>query len=70
MPSLDATAVARTGRLRCGADLDRRVAKLDGLASGFIAHRAAPEALRDHDIARLKAMFGDSFLVLPALARR
>ena len=48
-------------------DLAKRVATLDGLAAGFTRIGAAPNALRDHDIARLKAVFGDAFTVLPAL---
>jgi hypothetical protein len=49
-------------------ELAARVAKLDALASGFTRTGAAADVLRDHDIARLKGVFGDSFLVLPALS--
>jgi len=67
VPSLDATQwPAQIAAAR--AELTARAAKLDGLASGFTRTGAAPDALRDHDIARLKAIFGDSFLVLPALS--
>ena len=50
------------------ADLTARIAVLDRLATGFARSTASPDALRDHDVARLKAIFGDAFVVLPALA--
>jgi hypothetical protein len=67
LPSLDATqwpaqvAAARN-------DLSARAAKLNKLASGFTRTGASADTLRDHDVARLKAVFGDSFPILPALA--
>jgi PASTA domain len=50
------------------ADLSSRAQALDRLAAGFVRNGAAPETLRDHDVARLQAIFGASFSVLPALA--
>jgi len=50
------------------AELAGRIARLDSLASGFVRAASTPDALRDHDVARLKAIFGDSFVVLPTLA--
>jgi hypothetical protein len=67
VPSLDATQWPAQIAAAL-AELRARAAKLDGLASGFTRAGAAPDVLRDHDVARLKAVFGDSFLVLPALS--
>ncbi len=55
-------------RQSVAADLDARIARLDGLAAGFSRSTAGVEAIRDHDLARLKAVFGDSFVALPPLA--
>ena len=67
VPSLDPTQWA--GQVAAAAEeLTARAAALDKLASGFTRAGAAPDTLRDHDVSRLKAVFGDSFLVLPALA--
>jgi hypothetical protein len=49
-------------------ELTGRAASLDSLASGFTRAGAAADTLRDHDIARLQAIFGASFLVLPVLS--
>lgn len=67
VPSLDpsqwsAQAAAAT------AELGGRIETLTRLAAGFTRSTASPEASRDHDVARLEAIFGDSFLVLPTLA--
>jgi hypothetical protein len=50
------------------AELASRIDKLDHLAAGFVRSTAGPDASRDQDVVRLKAIFGSSFLVLPALA--
>lgn len=50
------------------AEIGGRIETLTRLASGLSRSTASPEASRDHDVARLKAVFGDSFLVLPVLA--
>ena len=44
-----------------------RIAVLDGLASGFVRNTASDDALRVQDTERLNAVFGDNFVVLPAL---
>jgi hypothetical protein len=49
-------------------ELRRRTAALDGLARGFTRAGASPDVQRDYDIGRLRAIFGDSFLALPALS--
>jgi hypothetical protein len=49
-------------------DLTARVRQLDQLAAGFTRASSTPDQLRDHDIARLQAIFGASFMVLPVLA--
>lgn len=49
-------------------DLSSRTQALDRLAAGFVRGTASPEALRDHDVARLLAIFGTSFSVLPVLS--
>jgi len=49
-------------------ELDSRIAKLDRLASGFVRATATQDALLAQDVARLKAIFGDAFVVLPAFA--
>jgi len=67
VPSLDATQWPAQIAAAL-AELKARAAKLDALAAGFNRTGAAPDTLRDHDIARLKTIFGDSFLVLPALS--
>jgi hypothetical protein len=50
------------------AELSARITVLGHLATGFVRSTASPDTLRDHDAARLKAIFGDAFVVLPALA--
>jgi hypothetical protein len=57
-----------TQAVSAAADLTARIAVLDRLATGFARSTASPDASRDHDAARLKAIFGDAFVVLPALA--
>jgi hypothetical protein len=51
-----------------GNELDSRIAKLDHLASGFVRATANPDAQLAQDVARLQAVFGDSFVVLPLFA--
>jgi hypothetical protein len=50
------------------AELAGRIETLTRLAAGFTRSTASSEASRDQDVARLKAVFGNSFLVLPTLA--
>ena len=67
VPSLDPTQWA--GQVAAAAEeLTARAAALDKLASGFTRAGASSDTLRDHDVSRLKTIFGDSFLVLPAVA--
>jgi hypothetical protein len=66
VPSLDPTqwpAQAAT----TSADLASRIAALDKLNSGFTRSGASADELIGQDTARLQAIFGSSFLVLPAL---
>ena len=44
-----------------------RMTALDTLAAGFVRTAGSDDARRVHDAARLNAIFGDNFLVLPAL---
>jgi len=67
VPSLDATQWEAQAKA-ASTELTARTAKLDSLASGFTRAGAAADALRDHDAARLQAIFGASFLVLPAMS--
>jgi hypothetical protein len=67
VPSLDATQWAAQVTATSN-ELGARAAKLDKLASDFTRTEAPADKLRDHDVSRLKAVFGDSFPVLPALA--
>ena len=67
VPALDST-VWRAQADVAVLELAGRIAKLDALASGFVRSSATPDGLRDHDVARLQAIFGDPFLVLPTLA--
>jgi hypothetical protein len=48
---------------RVQVELGTRIHRIEGLRSGD-----SPDAQRDHELARLKAIFGESFVVLPALA--
>jgi hypothetical protein len=48
------------------ADLSARTAALDALASGFDGATASADEQVTHDVARLQATFGASFVVLPA----
>ena len=50
------------------AELAGRVQALDRVAAGFVRATASPVVARDHDVARIQAVFGPSFVVLPALA--
>jgi hypothetical protein len=67
LPSLDPTQWPAQAD-SASKELAARAAKLDGLASTFTRAGATADALRDHDVARLQAIFGASFLVLPALS--
>jgi hypothetical protein len=67
VPALDASQwSAQAGA--AATELASRIDKLTRHAAGFVRSTAPPEAARDQDVARLKAIFGDSFPVLPALA--
>lgn len=46
----------------------RRLSRIVALAGAFDAAHAPPDAQRDHQLARLKEIFGDDFRVLPLLA--
>ncbi len=50
------------------ANLTARTTTLDALASGFDRTTAPADAQIAHDVARLQATFGSSFVALPALA--
>ncbi len=67
VPALDA-AQWSAQVAAAASELDGRVAKLDRLASAFVRATASADALRQQDVARLKVIFGDAFVVLPALA--
>ncbi|MFF0174177.1 hypothetical protein [Micromonospora profundi] len=63
----DATPPALLARARAvGAEVGARHAALLGLTTGFDRARATAEQRRDHDVARLQAVFGADFRVLPA----
>jgi hypothetical protein len=66
-------AAALTGAAAFGAsgleDLSARAAALDALATGFDRSAATAGAQADHDTARLQAVFGPSFVVLPAFTQ-
>jgi hypothetical protein len=49
-------------------ELSARTAALDALAKGFDRTSAATDAQVAHDVARLQATFGSSFVVIPAFA--
>jgi hypothetical protein len=66
VPSLDATQWADQVTA-ASKELTARATKLDNLASNFTRTNAPADNQRDYDVSRLKAVFGDSFLVLPAL---
>jgi hypothetical protein len=68
VPAMDATQW-NSQATAAGNELDSRIAKLDGLASGFVRATASPDAQLAQDVARLHAMFGDAFVVLPVLAQ-
>jgi hypothetical protein len=48
-------------------ELDKRAAALTTLGNGFTRTGKPNDALRDHDVSRLKLVFGASFCVLPTL---
>jgi hypothetical protein len=60
VPSTDETQWAAQA-MSAFAEMDSRVAALDKLVSGFTRAGVTPDALRDQDTARLKAIFGNSF---------
>lgn len=66
VPSLDSTQWAAQAASAL-AELNARVDGLNKLASGFKRTGADADTLRDHDVARLHTIFGQSFVVLPAL---
>ena len=49
-------------------ELDKRLGKLDDLASGFDRTHASSDASLAQDVGRLRIVFGDSFVVLPTFA--
>lgn len=67
VPALDTTQW-NAQAIAAANELDSRAQKLDGLASGFVRATASPDALRTQDQARLQAVFGAAFVVLPAFA--
>ncbi len=66
VPSPDPTGWAAQASL-VKAMLDQQIAQLAALEAGFDRTGAAETVLRDHDLARLALVFGDSFCVVPAL---
>lgn len=66
VPSLDTTQWSSQA-LSAAAELNARIAALTQLDSGFTRAGASADSLRDHDVARLQTIFGQSFTVLPAL---
>ncbi|MEV6692703.1 hypothetical protein AB0M35_14650 [Micromonospora sp. NPDC051196] len=63
----DATPPALLARARTvGAEVTTRHAALVALTTDFHRDRATAEQRRDHDVARLQAVFGADFRVLPA----
>ncbi len=68
-PPVTALPAAASFGARAGdelADLSSRAAALDALASGFDRTTASADSQIAHDVARLQATFGPSFVVLPA----
>ena len=53
--------------VRVAALLDARMSQLAALDAGFTRAGAGPSALRDQDVARLRAVFGPGFAVVPRL---
>jgi hypothetical protein len=66
VPSQDQTQLSAQASAVASA-VKARMTALDTLATGFVRTAASDDARRVHDIARLNAIFGDNFLVLPAL---
>src|SRR5262249_5187458 len=66
IPSLDSSSW-QTQAERTRAELDTRLARLAALEVGFSRSAAAPTAARDHDVARLRVIFGEGFPVVPCL---
>jgi hypothetical protein len=48
-------------------EVQRRLERLSKMAAALDVTQATPEARRDHDLARLKEIFGDDFRVMPQL---
>jgi hypothetical protein len=65
VPSLDATQWS-TQAASAAAEINKRLAALDTLTSGFTRAGASADALRDQDTSRLQIIFGSPFVVLPA----
>jgi hypothetical protein len=67
LPSSDSSQWAAQAKA-AATELTSRGAALDKLAAGFSRTGAAQTALIAHDVSRLQVIFGQSFVVLPALA--
>jgi hypothetical protein len=66
VPSLDAGAWPNQAAL-VKSLLDARLAQLATLESGFSRTGASVAAVRDHDTARMRILFGQNFVVVPRL---
>jgi hypothetical protein len=66
IPLLDSSSW-QTQAERTRVELDTRFARLAALEVGFSRSTAAPTAARDHDVARLRVIFGEGFSVVPCL---
>jgi hypothetical protein len=66
VPSLDSTQWTSQAQGAL-AELKARIDALNKVDAGFNRATASADDQRDHDVARLKAIFGQSFVVLPAL---
>jgi hypothetical protein len=66
VPSLDSTQWASQAAAAVTV-LNTCIAALDQLASGFTRTGASADTVRAHDVSRLQTIFGQPFLVLPAL---
>jgi hypothetical protein len=65
-PSRDPTQWSAQASAAASA-VNVRIAALNALAYGFVRTGLSNDASRDHDTARLNTIFGENFLVLPAL---
>jgi hypothetical protein len=69
VPSLDASTWPAQAEL-VKSQLDARVSQVAALDAAFTRAGAAVAALRDHDLARMRLVFGQDFLPVPCLSQQ